>query len=237
MAVQKEQRKREYIKKQIKVIGEKSREIAGKGEVQYVVAATKNGNTVFHVIEKTIKQNGQLVYIVDKAYFTTESLQYALVQGASKVLLPLSLLLDTVRVGSALYRDLKTEEKQMRHTAVAVSSIAGGWAGAAAGAYGGAETGAAAGASIGAFFGGVGAIPGATLGTVCGTIAGAISGGILGSAAAEKAAQKVTDRLYGVPVENVQILEEGDYEVLDDENSENSLHRSPELGEVSEESE
>ena len=61
------------------------------------------------------------------------------------MLLPLSIILETARVGSALYRDLAKEKKELRHTAVAVSSIAGGYAGGAAGAYGGGQAGAAVG--------------------------------------------------------------------------------------------
>uniref|UniRef100_A0A915DK03 Carbonic anhydrase n=1 Tax=Ditylenchus dipsaci TaxID=166011 RepID=A0A915DK03_9BILA len=189
MAADKEKpRKRDYIKKQIKIITEKSKIIAAQGEAstQYVIAATKNGNTIFRIVEKNIQENGKLVFLVDKPYFMTDSLQYTFVQGASKVLLPLAVILDTVKVGS----------------------IAGGWAGGAAGAYGGGEAGAAIGGTIGAFFGGIGAVPGAAVGAVCGTIVGAIGGGVGGSIAAEKVAQTVADQYYGVPLEDVEILKE-----------------------------
>ncbi|KAI1728274.1 hypothetical protein DdX_00441 [Ditylenchus destructor] len=217
-------RKRDYIKKQIKIIKEKSKVFAAQGErpTQYVITATENGNTIFPILDKTIKENGQLVFLVDKPYFTTDSIQYAFVHGASKVLLPLTLVLETVRVGSALYKDLTNEKKELRNTASAVSSIAGGWVGGAAGGYGGGQTGAAIGGTLGAFFGGVGAVPGAAIGVVCGSLIGAIGGGILVSTAAEKLAETLTDQYYGVPAEDVEILTEGEYELIEEQNTSSS---------------
>ncbi|KAI1726959.1 hypothetical protein Ddc_04237 [Ditylenchus destructor] len=212
-------RKRDYIKKQIKIIKEKSKVFAAQGErpTQYVITATENGNTIFPILDKTIKENGQLVFLVDKPYFTTDSIQYGFVHGASKVLLPLTLVLETVRVGSALYKDLTNEKKELRNTASAVSSIAGGWVGGAAGGYGGGQTGAAIGGTLGAFFGGVGAVPGAAIGVVCGSLIGAIGGGILASTAAEKLAETLTNQYYGVPAEDVEILTEGEYEIIEEQ--------------------
>ena len=103
----------------------------------------------------------------------------------NKVALPVAIVLDSVRLGCAIYDDVKRDDGKVKQTVKTGASIAGGWTGGAAGAVGGSELGALIGASVGALFGGVGAIPGAAIGSIIGGIFGSVGGGVAGSYGAE----------------------------------------------------
>jgi hypothetical protein len=96
-------------------------------------------------------------------------------------------VVDTYRIGEALYSDCtKTKKKRPgKRTAKAAASVAGGWTGGCAGAAAGSSTGAYIGGAIGAMFGGLGALPGAAVGSLIGAVVGAVGGGVGVSCAAE----------------------------------------------------
>lgn len=106
-------------------------------------------------------------------------------QKVNKVALPIAVVLDTVRLGCAVYDDIERNDGKPKQTVKTGASIAGGWTGGVAGGMGGVEAGAAIGGAIGACFGGVGAIPGAAIGSIVGGIVGSIGGGVAGSYGAE----------------------------------------------------
>jgi hypothetical protein len=107
--------------------------------------------------------------------------------AVGKAALVAGVVVDTYRVGEALYSDCtKTRKKRPgKRTAKAAASVAGGWAGGCAGAAAGSSTGAYIGGAIGALFGGVGAVPGAAIGSLIGAVAGGVGGGVGASCAAE----------------------------------------------------
>jgi hypothetical protein len=107
--------------------------------------------------------------------------------AVGKAALVAGVVVDTYRVGEALYSDCtKTKKKRPgKRTAKAAVSVAGGWAGGCAGAAAGSSTGAYIGGVIGAAFGGVGAVPGAAIGSLIGAIVGGVGGGVGVSSAAE----------------------------------------------------
>ena len=96
-------------------------------------------------------------------------------------------VVDTYRIGEALYSDCTKRRKKRpgKRTAKAAASVAGGWTGGCAGATAGSSTGAYIGGMIGAAFGGVGAVPGAAIGSLIGAVVGGVGGGVGGSCAAE----------------------------------------------------
>jgi len=109
-------------------------------------------------------------------------------QKVNKVALPIAIALDTVRLGNAIYQDVKRDDGKPKQTVKTAASVTGGWVGGAAGGLGGSNVGAWAGGAIGALFGGVGAIPGAAIGSIVGGIIGGIGGGVSASYGLEKLA-------------------------------------------------
>jgi hypothetical protein len=109
-------------------------------------------------------------------------------QKVNKVALPIAIALDTVRLGNAIYQDVKRDDGKPKQTVKTAASVAGGWVGGAAGGLGGSNVGAWAGGAIGALFGGVGAIPGAAIGSIVGGIIGGVGGGVSASYGLEKLA-------------------------------------------------
>jgi len=119
-------------------------------------------------------------------------------QHANKVIVPLEIAMNTVRIGSAIYDDFGTNKKKKRpkKTIKTTASVAGGWGGGIGGGIAGAKGGAVAGALIGTLFGGVGVIPGAAIGGLIGSIGGTIGGGMGGSLAAEKWGEVIVDEIF-----------------------------------------
>ena len=95
------------------------------------------------------------------------------------------IVLDTYRIGEALYSDCTKTKCPGKHTAKTTASVAGGWTGGCIGATAGSSTVGYIGGVIGAVFGGVGVVPGAAIGSLIGAVVGGVGGGVGGSCAAE----------------------------------------------------
>jgi hypothetical protein len=119
--------------------------------------------------------------------------------------LVLSIVIDTIRIGSAVRSDVKKKGKPGKETGKTVASVGSAYAGGAAGAFGGNALGGWIGGGIGALFGGVGAVPGAAIGSIVGGLIGGVGGAIGSSIAAEKAVDEL-------------VSDSDDYEDIKEEN-------------------
>ncbi len=106
-----------------------------------------------------------------------------ILEGARKIALPVAIMVDAFRIGSAFHSDGNQIGVQTKQT---VGSVAGGWAGAAAGAKAGAVGGAWLGGIIGSAVPVVGTAVGAGVGGFLGGLGGAIGGSMGGSWIGEK---------------------------------------------------
>jgi hypothetical protein len=107
--------------------------------------------------------------------------------AVGKAALWAGVVVDTYRIGEALYSDFTKTENNCpgKHTAKTAASVAGGWTGGCAGSAVGSSTGSCIGGVIGAVFGGVGAVPCAAVGSLIGAVVGGVGGGVGVSYAAE----------------------------------------------------
>lgn len=113
--------------------------------------------------------------------------------GLEHDLLPVSIAMDAMRIGSAVLADNGHVGKNTVH---AVSGAAGGWVGAWVGGATGAHCGELLGASIGTVLGGIpGTVAGASVGGAIGFIGGSIYGGVTAAKLAETFTSRAT--LYG----------------------------------------
>lgn len=71
------------------------------------------------------------------------------------------ILVDTARMGNAVYQDYQNQFESTENTVKTGSSIAASWAGGFTGGYLGSKSGAITGGAVGSIFGGAGAAPGA----------------------------------------------------------------------------
>ena len=110
-----------------------------------------------------------------------------------KAAFAVGVVVDTYRIGEALYSDCTKRKKKRpgKRTAKAAASVVGGWTGGCAGAAAGSSTGAYVGGAIGALFGGVGAVPGAAIGSLIGAAVGGVGGGVGLSCALESFVEDV----------------------------------------------
>jgi len=104
-------------------------------------------------------------------------------QGARRIALPVAIVSDVFRLGSAFHNDGNQIGGETKRT---IGSVAGGWGGAFAGAKMGAAGGAMLGGALGTIVPGVGNVVGAGVGGFIGGLAGGIGGALSGSWLGEK---------------------------------------------------
>ncbi len=101
-----------------------------------------------------------------------------LLEGARRIALPIAIVTDVFRLGSAFQSDGNQIGSATKQT---IGSVAGGWGGAFAGAKLGATGGAALGAAVGSVVPGLGTVAGAGVGGFLGGLAGGVIGAYGGS--------------------------------------------------------
>ena len=106
-----------------------------------------------------------------------------ILEGARRIALPVAIVTDVFRLGSAFHSDGNQIGGETKRT---IGSVAGGWGGAFAGAKLGAMGGAALGGALGTVFPGIGNVVGAGVGGFVGGIVGGIGGALGGSWIGEK---------------------------------------------------
>ncbi|KAF4522912.1 hypothetical protein B566_EDAN012070 [Ephemera danica] len=157
---------------------------------------------------------------------TAQSCEHAITAGnvaskalnvAGKFALAAAVIIDSYRLGKAVYDDMKEQDTLGKRTAKTSASVASGWAGGFAGAAAGNSAGAVIGGTIGAAFGGIGAIPGAAVGSLVGCLVGGVTGGVGASMAAENIVDMINKKQVGV-VTKQSLTEILSYEAI------NSMH-------------
>lgn len=113
-----------------------------------------------------------------------------LIQRVDKIQHPLSMAIDGLRIGRAIYEDVRRHDGKPKETVITAASIASGWGGTIVGGIAGSQVGSVFGASVGGLLGGIGAIPGTAIGSIIGGLIGCISVGFGASIVAESIAEK-----------------------------------------------
>ena len=108
-----------------------------------------------------------------------------------KVALPTVLVLNIVRLGSAIYQDINRDDGKPKEIIKASASITGCWSGSALGGLGGHKVSIWIGGVIGALFGDIGRLPGAAIRAIIGGIIGSVGGGFVTSYELEKLVDQV----------------------------------------------